>query len=64
MVSASNHNPAVPGSSLLWPLSGFVLSHPEFKSSTMVANSKLVASYQLGFLIVINLYLNYLFLRI
>ena len=37
----------------LWPLAGFVLGHPEFKSLALLVhvNSQLVASYQLGFLI-------------
>ena len=34
----------------LWPLAGFVLGLPEFKSSATLLNSQLVASYQLGFL--------------
>ena len=34
----------------LWPLAGFVLGRPEFKSSATLVNSQLVASYQLGFL--------------
>ena len=33
----------------LWPLAGFVLSHPEFKSSATLVNNQLVASCQLGF---------------
>ena len=32
----------------LWPLAGFVLGRPEFKSSATLVNSQLVASYQLG----------------
>ena len=35
----------------LWPLAGFVLGHPEFKSLATLVNSQLVASCQLGFLI-------------
>ena len=35
----------------LWPLAGFVLGCLEFKSSATLVNSQLVASYQLGFLI-------------
>ena len=37
----------------LWPLAGFVLGRPEFKSLALLVhvNSQLVASYQLGFLI-------------
>ena len=35
----------------LWPLAGFVLGRPEFKFSTTLVNSQLVAFYQLGFLI-------------
>ena len=42
----------------LWPLAGFVLGRLEFKSSATLVNSQLVASCQLGFLIL--LYLNYL----
>ena len=34
----------------LWPLAGFVLGRPEFKSSATLVDSQLVASYQLGFL--------------
>ena len=33
----------------LWLLAGFVFGRPEFKSSAMLVNSQLVASYQLGF---------------
>ena len=33
----------------LWPLAGFVLSCPEFKSSATLVKSQLVASCQLGF---------------
>ena len=47
-------NPAVSGSSpALWPLAGFVIGHwPELKSSaTLVNTGQLVASCQLGFLI-------------
>ena len=36
----------------LWPLVGFVLGLPEFKSSAKLVNSRLVASL-LGFLIII-----------
>jgi len=35
----------------LWPLAGFVLGRPEFKSSARLVNSQLLASCQLGFLI-------------
>ena len=35
----------------LWPLSGFVLSHTEFKSLATLVNSQLVATCQLEFLI-------------
>ena len=38
---------------LLWPLAGFVLCHPEFKSSATLVNSLLVSSCQLGFLILL-----------
>ena len=34
----------------LWPLAGFVLGRPAFKSSATLVNGQLVASYQLGFL--------------
>ena len=39
-------NPAVPGSIPvpLWPLAGFVLGRPEFKSSATLVNSQLVQS--------------------
>ena len=37
----------------LWPLAGVVLGRPEFKSSATLVNSQLVASYQLGFLILL-----------
>ena len=33
----------------LWPLAGFVLGRPKFKSSATFVNSQLVASCQLGF---------------
>ena len=33
----------------LWPLAGFVLSLPEFKSLARLVNSQLAASCQLGF---------------
>ena len=38
-----------------WPLAGFVLGSPEFKSSAMLVNSQLVhaTSYQLGFLAIL-----------
>ena len=32
-----------------WPLAGFVLNCPKFKSSATLVNSQLVASCQLGF---------------
>ena len=39
---------------LLWPLAGFVpVGHPEFKSLATLVNSQLVASCQLGFLILL-----------
>ena len=44
-------NPAVPVQFLLWPLAGFLLGCLEFKSSATLVNSQLVASHQLGFLI-------------
>ena len=34
----------------LWPLAGFVLGRPKFKSSATLVNGQLLASYQLGFL--------------
>ena len=37
----------------LWPLAGFVLSCLKFKSSAMLVNCQLVASSQLGFLILL-----------
>ena len=37
----------------LWPLAGFVLGCPELKSSATLVNSQLVASCQLGFLILL-----------
>ena len=37
----------------LWPLAGFVLGRREFKSSATLVNSQLVASCQLGFLILL-----------
>ena len=37
----------------LWPLAGFVLGCPEFKFSATLVNSQLVASCQLGFLILL-----------
>ena len=48
----------------LWPLAGFGLGHPEFKSLAMHVNySHVVASCQLAFDPVM-FYLNYLFLII
>ena len=35
----------------LWPLAGFVLGCPEFKSSTMLVNSQLVCLWPVGFLV-------------
>ena len=40
----------------LWPLAGFVLSCPEFKSSATLVKSQLVASCQLGFFNPVMLY--------
>ena len=37
----------------LWPLAGFVLGRPEFKFSTTLVNSQLVAFCLLGFLILL-----------
>ena len=37
----------------LWPLAWFVLGRPEFKFSATLVNSQLVASCQLGFLILL-----------
>lgn len=48
------HNQAVPGLSLpLWPLDGFVLDHPQFKSLAMLVNNQLVVFCQLEFLILL-----------
>ena len=38
---------------LLRPFAGFVLDRPEFKSSATLVNSQMVASCQLGFLIML-----------
>ena len=40
----------------LWPLAGFVLSCPKFKSSATLVKSQLVASCQLGFFNAVMLY--------
>ena len=46
-----NHNLAVPSlSHPLWPLDGFVLDHPQFKSLAMLVNNQLVVFCQLEFL--------------
>ena len=45
----------------LWPLAGFVLSCPEFKSSATLVKSQLVASCQLGFFNPVMLYFFELF---
>ena len=37
----------------LWPLAGFVLGCPKFKSSALLVNCQLVDSCQLGFLILL-----------
>ena len=37
----------------LWPLTGFVLGRPKFKSLATIVNSPLVASCQLGSLILL-----------
>ena len=45
---------AAPGLSSALAIAGFVLGHlgrPEFKSSAMLVNNQLAASYQLAFLI-------------
>ena len=49
--SRRTRNPAVSGvcPALSWPLTGFVLSRPKFKSSATLVNSQLDASCQLGF---------------
>ena len=39
---------------LLWPLPGFVLGRPNFKSFATLENSQLVASCQLGFIILLG----------
>ena len=49
---------------LLWPLAGFVLSRPYYKSSATLINSQLGASCQLEFPILLCYILNYLFLSI
>ena len=36
-----------------WPLAGFFLSRPEFRSSAALVNIQLVASCQFGFLILL-----------
>ena len=46
-------NPAVCVLVPLWPLAGFVVGHPELKSLATLVNSQLIASYQLGFLIML-----------
>ena len=38
---------------LLWPVAGFVLGRSEFKSPAMLVISQLVASCQVGFLILL-----------
>ena len=43
------HSPAAPCLSSALAIAGFVLSHPEFKSSAMLVNIQLVASYLLAF---------------
>lgn len=49
------HNQAVPGLSLpLWPLDGFALDHPQFKSLAMLVNNQLVVFCQLEFLILLS----------
>ena len=51
MVSASDSQSDGPVFEVpLWPLAGFVLGRPEFKSSVALVNGQLFASYQLGFL--------------
>ena len=68
MVSASDSqsDTAVQGSNpALWPLAGFVLGRPEFKSSATLVNSQLVASSSASWgLNSVMLYLHYLFLSI
>lgn len=39
---------------LRWPLDGFVLSHPNFKSFATLENSQLDATCQLGYLILLG----------
>ena len=39
---------------LLWPVAGFVLCRPEFKSSATLVNSLLFSSCQVGFLILLR----------
>ena len=51
MVSASDSQSDGPVFEVpLWPLAGFVLGRPEFKSSVALVNGQLFVSYQLGFL--------------
>ena len=57
MVSVLDSGVRVP----LWPLAGFVLCGPEFKSSAVLVNSQLVAPCLFN---PFMLYLNYLFLSI
>ena len=42
-------NPAVQVQVKLWPLAGFVLGHPEFKSLATLVNSQLAAPASWGF---------------
>ena len=54
MVSVSDSQSGGPGfESRSGPLAGFVLGHPEFKYSATLVNSELVASCQLGFLVLL-----------
>ena len=46
-------NQVVPGSSRFSHFPGFVLGRPELKSSATLVNSQLIASFQLGFLILL-----------
>ena len=51
MVSASDSQSDGPAFEVpLWPLAGFALGRPKFKSSATLVNGQLFASYQLGFL--------------
>ena len=46
----------------LWPLAGFIVSCPEFKTLTTLINSQLVVSLPVGVFNPVMFYLDYLFL--